>query len=162
MRRVSRWCTHWLHPSHSHWLPPPRQLGEVAVGQEGHRRQSAASCPLSLQEALSALEELHQKSKHLHLRPLNLQPHSVVSESKKWHNWGFLSLSKHKELFLTMLRHVGGCTRLWSGALDRHHLLHHHWAALPGLFWASPAWGHAHNWFRGHRWVTRTALWLGP
>lgn len=122
MRRVSRWCTHWLHPSHSHWLPPPRQLGEVAVGQEGHHRQSAASCPLSLQEALSALEELHQKSKHLHLRPLNLQPHSVVSDSKKWHNWGFLPLSLNtKSCFspcCVMLVDAQGCGLvLWTGTI---------------------------------------------
>lgn len=83
MKRDSRWCTHWLHQSHSRWLPPPPQLGEVAVEWEEHCRQRAASCPLVLQGALSALEELHQKSRHLHLLPLNLQPHSIIWDYTK-------------------------------------------------------------------------------
>ncbi|TNN86401.1 hypothetical protein EYF80_003171 [Liparis tanakae] len=56
--------------------------GEVAVGQEERRRQRAASGPLLLQEVLSALEELHQRSKPLHLLPLDLQPHSIICDYK--------------------------------------------------------------------------------
>lgn len=65
-------CTHWLHQSHSHWLPPLPQVEELAGGQKKHWRQQAGAFPLLQQQEPSGLENLQQKSKVLHWLQVDL------------------------------------------------------------------------------------------
>lgn len=62
---------------------------------------------------------------------------------------------------LTLLDQSAGGSSWCSRALDRDHLLHHHWASLPRPLRSSATCGHPWKWwFGGHRWISGAAWWL--